>query len=402
MSNLRRLALLVLALFIMVVYQSTALAAANQNNKMLSPLASRNFWELNNAFTIYQEAAKNPWPIIPDEPHILKRGKKSDVVPVLRERLKITGDLPADDDHQGRQFDDALEAAVMVFQARHGIKPDGVVGDNTRFEMNVPPEVRIKQIAINMQRWADLANKLGDRFVMVNIPDFNLYLIDDGKRVLEMRAIVGKPDLPTPEISSKITQLEFNPYWNIPPTIAKRDIAPKMIEDPDYVYKNHIRAFAVEGDDSSQVSPRHIDWYRAAEEGVNYHLRQDPGTDNALGRVKFVFQNTKDVYLHDTPAKNLFSMDIRSFSHGCVRLENPFALVDYLMKDNPEWSQERMQEILDSGENKYVKVPHPISIFITYITAWVDEDGRVNFRDDLYQLDDPDAPHTDPDADGNY
>lgn len=387
---------LALAFFLLLVAFQTATSVwADTLTSVIKPtsaLASRNFWQLNNALNIYQNATKSPWPTLPNDSRLLKVGMHSKAIPILRENLKITGDLPVDDDAGGRLFDSQLEDAVKVFQTRHGLKADGVVGETTREELNIPPELRVKQIAVNMQRWANLADKLGDRFVMVNIPDFHLYLVDAGRNVLSLRAIVGKKELPTPEITSRITQLEFNPYWNIPPKIAQRDIVPKMLDDSDYADKNHIRAFRVEGDDDSEVSPDNISWRRAADDGLNYHLRQDPGPDNALGQVKFIFPNDKDIYLHDTPAKNLFATDARDYSHGCVRLENPLALVSYLMKDNPEWDDVRTQEVLDSGDNKYIKVPNPIPIFITYITAWVDEDGRVNFRDDIYQLDGADAP----------
>lgn len=159
-----------------------------------------------------------------------------------------------------------------------------------------------------------------------------------------------------------------------------------MLNDHNYVYKMHIKAFRSE-DDDSPIDPNDINWQDADDNGLNYHLRQEPGPENALGLVKFEFQNTHDVYMHDTPAKNLFEMDIRDFSHGCIRLEQPFALAEYLLKDDPSWSDSYVQEILDEGKTKYVKVPHPIPIFITYITAWVDENGRVNFRNDVYQLD---------------
>ncbi len=351
-----------------------------------STLASKIFWELNDALTLYQNAQEHPWPVIPDETRVLSLGTKNKAVLLLRERLKMTGDLSAENDTGRKYFDADLEDAVKVFQARHGMKADGVVGRDTRNALNIPPEVRVKQIAINMQRWANLSAQLGSRYVMVNIPDFHMYLIDEDRTVLTLKAIVGKRDLPTPELSSKITKIEFNPDWDIPDKIAQNDIAPKVLNDPDYLYRMHIRVFK-NPSSHHEISPNNIDWESAAENGLNYHLRQDPGPDNALGLVKFEFQNTEDVYMHDTPAKNLFDVDIRDFSHGCIRLENPFALVEYLMKDDPDWNEQHMQEILDSGKPNHVKVTHPIPIFITYITAWVDDEGRLNFRDDIYQQD---------------
>ncbi|MHB1946606.1 MAG: L,D-transpeptidase family protein [Gammaproteobacteria bacterium] len=395
MSHLfmHRLGLSILISFIIVLLTSYS-HAANQNltpTQQLSSIATRNFWQLNDALSFYENAAKQPWPIIPDDPAVLKLGTRNAVVVLLRERLRLTGDLLPENDIGGKRFDSQLEDAVVNFQNRNGLKADGAVGNDTRAELNIPPDIRIKQIAINMQRWANLSDKLGSRFILVNIPEFHMYVFDDNQKVLNMRAIVGKRDLPTPEISSRVTRIVFNPYWNIPPKIAQRDIVPKMLADPGYVYKMHIRAFRQEDDDNSQISPNYINWSRAEENGLNYHLRQDPGPDNALGQVKFEFANTHDVYMHDTPAKSLFDNDIRDLSHGCIRLENPFALVEYLMKDDPKWNDATMQDILDSGTTHYVRVGKPIPIFVTYITAWVDDDGRVNFRDDVYQQDDPEA-----------
>lgn len=378
-----------LALFLLtclgVALSTTAIAAASL--KQPSAMATKNFWLLNNALSTYQSAAKQPWEFLPDYPHLLKEGKRSNVILLLREHLRLLGDLTPENDIGGNVFDDQLTDAVKNFQIRHGLKADGAVGDDTRTVLNISPEMRAKQMAINMQRWANLADKLGDRYIMVNIPDYHMYLVDNNQLMMSMRAIVGKPDLQTPELSSKVTRVIFNPYWNIPAKIAQRDIVPKMLDDPGYMYRMHIRAFQEEDRDNSQVDPGAINWHRAAMNGLNYHLRQDPGPENALGLVKFEFQNNHDVYMHDTPAKNLFDQGVRSLSHGCIRLENPFVLAEYLLKDNQDWNENYIQEVLDDGKTKYVKVPRPIPIFLTYITAWVDEAGRVNFRDDLYQLD---------------
>lgn len=352
-----------------------------------STLASVNFWQLNKAITLYQNAAQQEWPIIPDNPYLLKIGTRSNTVLLLRERLKLTGDLDPMDDIGGKRFDYQLSNAVKNFQARHGLKADGSVGNGTRIELNIPPETRAKQIAINMQRWADLASQLGDRFIIVNIPDFHMYLYDHNQKMLSLRAIVGKPDLQTPEITSKVTRIVFNPYWNIPNTIAKKDIAPKMLEDPHYASRMHIKVLTSEQEDASEISPWRVNWSAASYGNFNYHLRQEPGADNALGLVKFEFQNSHDVYMHDTSAKDLFNTDNRDYSHGCIRLENPFSLAEYLLKDDQRWNEERIQQIIEAGHTKYVKVPQPIPIFIVYITAWVDDEGRVNFRDDLYQMD---------------
>ena len=380
---------LTLFLFILLISLSTTRLFADEpvDTTQYSTLASTNFWQLNKAIALYQSAAQQEWPIIPDNPYLLKVGTRSSSVILLRERLKLTGDLDPMDDIGGKRFDYQLSNAVKNFQTRHGLKADGSVGNETRIELNIPPETRAKQIAINMQRWADLASKLGDRFIIVNIPDFHMYLYDHNQKMLSLRAIVGKPDLQTPEIMSKVTRIVFNPYWNIPNTIAKKDIAPKMLDDPGYISKMRIKVLTSQQDDATEVSPWRVNWSAAMRGNFNYHLRQEPGADNALGLVKFEFQNSHDVYMHDTSAKDLFNTDNRGYSHGCIRLENPFSLAEYLLKDDQRWNEERIQQIIEAGQTKYVKVPQPIPIFIVYITAWIDDEGRVNFRDDLYQMD---------------
>ncbi len=387
---MQRLAILVFVV-LFVIGQTTTITLAYRNSSVIPSqnLASKNFWQLNQALAFYQKASQQYWPMIPSHPSVIKLGTKSHSVLILRERLLMTGDLSPYDDQGGSRYDYRLREAILSFQERHGLKADGAIGNDTRNELNVSPAVRMQQIALNMQRWAALSSKLknDDRFIIVNIPDFHMHLYENHHRILSLRAIVGKPDLQTPEIASKITRIVFNPYWNIPNKIAKKDIAPKMLEDPGYLHRMHIRIFKTEDDDSGQITPGRVNWESAAESGLIYHLRQDPGPDNALGQVKFEFQNSHDVYMHDTSAKNLFETDIRDYSHGCIRLENPFALVNYLMKDSPNWSEERLQEILATGKTRYVKVPVPIPIFVTYITTWVDEEGRLNFRNDVYNLD---------------
>lgn len=354
--------------------------------------AKYNYQQLNKALSQYQSAASTQWPLIPDYPALLKLRTRSHSVQILRERLEISGDLTAENNKGGSTFDYELGEAVKKFQIRHGLKPDGTVGRMTRNALNISAEERLKQLELNIQRWGELSDKVSSRFIMVNIPDYHLYLVDNDQIIMTMKAIVGKPDLPTPEIASKVTRIVFNPAWNIPKKIARRDIIPKILEDPSYLDRMHIRVYRNETEDSPRINPYYINWWNAQNNEFSYNFRQDPGNDNALGLIKFEFQNTYDVYMHDTPAKDLFSKDVRSFSHGCIRLEKPFELAAYLMKDDPEWSEEKTQDILNIGRTKYVRIPKPIPIFITYLTAWVDDEGRINFRDDVYQQDQENEP----------
>ncbi|MDR3477305.1 MAG: L,D-transpeptidase family protein [Gammaproteobacteria bacterium] len=341
---------------------------------------------LQAVLALYQDAVTHPWPLVPDTGNLLKLGSNNDAVTLLRERLIRSHDLPISD-HLSRTFDHPLADAVKLFQARHGLTVDGVVGNDTLNQLNVPADMRVKQILLNMQRWADLSHRLGHRYVLVNIPEYRLHLVDNDKEVLTIRAIVGKTDWPTPELSSTITRIVFNPHWSVPRMIAQNDIVPKMIENPSYLNDNNIRIFNSEEEGSGEISSDEVDWQGAEENGFHYHLRQDPGDKNALGLVKFEFQNSQDVYLHDTPVKSLFSQDKRDLSHGCVRLEKPFDLVAYLIQNDTRMDDGKVKDIIDTHRTNYFRIKNPIPIYLTYVTAWVDDTGVVNFRDDIYHLD---------------
>jgi murein L,D-transpeptidase YcbB/YkuD len=362
------------------VSDSTPPAAVNKNYTLLAEV-----------LPLYEHALIVPWPTIPETSRLLHKGSNNQTVLLLRERLQATRDLPLVMPNTTK-FDKALEVAVKLFQWRHGLKADGVVGAGTRAALNVSPEVRVQQIRTNMQRWAQLSNQLQGRYVLVNIPEFQLHLIDDDSEVLTMKVIVGKPTRQTPELTSHITRIVFNPKWNVPAMIAKNDIVPKVIENPAYLNSEGIRIFNSDQSDSYELSRSDIDWEDARANGFPYNFRQDPGAKNALGLVKFEFQNTHDVYMHDTPAKNLFASDVRDFSSGCIRLEKPFALVDYLTLHDDRIDAEKIQDTLASQKTTYFRVDNPLPIVVAYLTAWVDDKGYTHFADDIYHLDDPSQP----------
>lgn len=367
-------------------YYSQASSTINNDNTPNTPQPNKNYMSLQVELGRYQIASQKPWLPIPEHAKY-RLDKHYESVALLRERLEVTGDLNPNDTIDKTLYDEPLVAAITQFQTRHGLKADGVAGKMTLGELNVLPQVRIRAIQLNMQRWAVLSKQLGDRYIMVNIPDYQLYLFDNGQQVLTMKAVVGKPTLQTPELTSRITRLVFNPYWHVPDKIAVNDIAPKVKEDPYYLSDMHIRVFVRKTGHSEEINGNEIDWENVQHDNVAYDFRQEPGDDNALGLVKFEFPNKYDVYLHDTPVKSAFEQEQRDLSHGCIRLERPFDLVTYLMKDNPKWDEQHTQEILDSHQTKYVSVTRPIPIFITYITVWTDENGVVNYRNDIYQRD---------------
>lgn len=387
MRRLHYLFICIAMLINVTVYAAPADISYQTSFMELSPeqfIAKKNSTELRGMLKTYEAAATHSWPQFTEEDG-LKRGAKSKQVLLLRERLVLLGDIALDKDYFSERFDSRLADAVKQFQTRHGLTPDGVIGKNTRSALNVLPQDRSKQILANIQRWDTLSNQLGNRFVMVNIPDFNLYLYENNQLVLKMKTIVGKPDWPTPELSSVIKTIEFNPDWNIPRKIIIKDIIPKLLENYNYLNEMHIRAFTNDG--TAEIEPNSIDWQQLDENNLDFSMRQDPGADNALGLVRFEFANTYAVYLHDTPAKSLFDKDYRALSHGCVRLERPFDLVEYLMRDSTKWSLDKLQAIIDSGKTAHINVPNPLPVYLTYLTAWIDENGKINFRDDIYGLD---------------
>jgi murein L,D-transpeptidase YcbB/YkuD len=287
----------------------------------------------------------------------------------LSARLAASGDLSVpktQDGKPGPVSPEAVTAAISRFQKRHGLEPTGKADDDTLAELNVPVGDRIRQIELNMERWRWLPSSLGDRYIYVNVPEFRMELVDRGRKAIDMAVVVGKQQSQTPVFSDRMTYIELNPAWNVPSTIANDEIFPKLASDPGYLASHNMEIVDTGGT------------------GGGSRIRQRPGPDNPLGQIKFMFPNEYDVYLHDTPADHLFSRSERDFSHGCIRLERPVQLAEYLLKQDPDWSGTRIREAIVSGEQKTVKLPEPIPVHILYFTAWVEDDGTVQFRKDVY------------------
>jgi L,D-transpeptidase YcbB len=272
---------------------------------------------------------------------------------------------------------------------RFGLIPDGIVGSSTLDVLNVSAKDRLTQILINLERWRQMPHDLGERYVEVNIPDFSLKVVDQGKVVQTMRVIVGRKDRPTPTFIGRMTYLEFNPYWTVPPKIAKKDILPKIQNDPSFLIRKQIRVFENWNATAAELDPLSIDWNALSDEKFPYRLRQEPAVSNALGQIKFMFPNKLNVYLHDTPSKELFLRRQRNFSSGCVRVENPFKLAAYLLNADDNWSPPKLRHILDdeSKKPKVILLKKPVPIYLLYWTTWVEDDDSVHFRNDIYGYD---------------
>jgi murein L,D-transpeptidase YcbB/YkuD len=324
--------------------------------------------------------SRGGWPRVPPVER-LRLGNRHPAVIALRKRLAVTGDLDA---HAGLTdiYDSYVEAAVRRFQARHGISIDGIVRPETVSRMNVPCDVRIGQLKTNVGRLKGLSKDLGERYVMVNIPAAQVEAVENGVAVGRYTAVVGRPDRPSPDVNSKITAVNFNPYWTVPVSLVRRDLEPLMQKDPTYLTTEHIHIYDMHG---HELQPSQIDW--KSNDAVNYRFRQDPGDFNSLGTMRIQFPSPDGVYMHDTPEKGLFGSDMRFHSSGCVRVQNVRELVEWLLRDTPGWSHQQIDATVKSGARVDAKLTKPVPVHWVYITAWATPDGIVQFRDDIYNKD---------------
>jgi murein L,D-transpeptidase YcbB/YkuD len=286
----------------------------------------------------------------------------------------------------GDRFDEALAEAVRRFQERHGIEPDGKVGARTLAELNVPVERRRRQVELNLERWRWIPRALGDPHVVVNIPGFGLELVRGGAAAWRTRIVVGKAYTPTPVFSDRIVAVVVNPPWNVPESIAVEEYLPELRENPRALERRGFRLLEGSGEKARVVDPRTVNLKALAEGRFPYRIRQDPGPDNALGRLKFQLTNDFQIYLHDTPTRGLFHRSGRGLSHGCIRVEKPLELAERLLGES---SQDLLREALDKTEERHLSLKPPVPVHILYLTAWVDEGGVLRFAPDVYQLDGP-------------
>lgn len=324
--------------------------------------------------------ARGGWPAVPVTER-LRLGNRHPSVVALRKRLAIAGDIEAAAG-SGDVFDSYVEAAVRRFQARHGVTVDGVVRPQTFTMLNIPAPVRLAQLKTNLVRLRSMSGHLGPRFVVCNIPAAQIEAIEGGVAVSRHVAVVGKPDRPSPDINSRIVEINFNPFWTVPVSIVRRDLIPKMQAEPDYLEKNRIRIF---DQHHNELRPAQINWY--SQEAVNYMFKQDPGDLNSLGSIRINFPSKDGVYMHDTPSKNLFGEDFRFHSSGCVRVQNVRELVSWLLADTSTWSRQEIDQVIKSGERKDARVAKPVPLYWVYVTAWATPDGVVQFREDIYDRD---------------
>ena len=327
---------------------------------------------------------KGGWPQIAPGP-TLRAGMDDERMPVIRRRLAITGDLPASADNRSRIFDENLERGIEQFQYRHNLDQDGAIGPQTLAAMNVTVDDRIDQIRVTLERIRWVFRDIEDEFIITNIAAFRTFLVRDREVAWSARSQVGRYYRQTPVFKAELKYLQFNPTWTVPPGILSKDILPRVKQDPGYLATKNMDLVDRDG---NKVDPATVDWSQySARRLPPYQFVQRPGPTNALGRVKFIFPNPHFVFLHDTPSKALFERTERTFSSGCIRVENPFELAELLLNDPEQWNPGTMRQLLDSEKPRTVFLKEPMTVMLLYSTVGVADEKVVRFFNDIYQRD---------------
>lgn len=346
------------------------------------------YLKLRDALVQYRRIKeKGGWPQIEDQ-DVLRLNDTAKVVVALRKRL-LPQQQVNEQDSSYFVYDQKVKDAVTDFQKRHGLTVDGIYGPETYKALQVSIDERIDQILLNMERWRWLPKDLSssnkqDRYIMVNIPAYRVSVMENEKEVMRMKAIVGKTMHSTPVFSHQISYLMFAPYWNVPNSIVEDEIKPKLLRNPNWLSSQDMEMVTTFGPNAKWVPVSRVNWSAMTRHNFDYRIRQRPGPNNSLGRVKFMFPNEYNVYLHDTPADHLFSEPERDYSHGCVRVERPADLATYLLQDKAGWNESRVKRAMNAKEQQRVNLPENVPVHLVYFTAWVEKDGSVHFREDLY------------------
>jgi murein L,D-transpeptidase YcbB/YkuD len=309
-----------------------------------------------------------------------KLGEKDSCLYELKSRLFEIGDLKTKD--TSSVFDKTLELSLKNFQKRHGLTETGVLNKNTLTELNTPISKRIKQIMVNLERLRWLPQEIEPECIIVNIPEFKLHVFENHKPISESKVVVGKMATQTSIFRGELSSVVLNPYWGIPNSIAVNEILPKLKKSTAYLSRNRIEVFRKNG----IVNPNTLNWSQY-HKSLPYNFRQKPGVNNSLGKIKFLFPNNYSIYLHDTPSQELFGETNRAFSHGCIRVQNPRNLAEYILRNDPKWTIKDIENVLKTDIEKKISIKPVVPVYLLYLTAWVDHSGQLNFRKDIYGLD---------------
>jgi murein L,D-transpeptidase YcbB/YkuD len=346
-------------------------------------------WEPSNKYYIalkqklisYREIEKKgvfPKIILPKK--ALKLSEKDSCLVHVKNYLALSGDLKYND--KSPFFTDSLVKAISRFQTRMGLNNQGVLGVATAKEMNIPIAFRIKQIMINLERLRWFPDEVEDNFLLINIPEYKLYVFENKKRIMDLKVIVGKEATRTSIFKGNISLIVLNPYWNVPTSIINKEMLPSLKRNSNYLAKNNLELLS----GNTIIDPLTVNW-NSFSGSIPYSIRQKRGDDNALGKMKFIFPNDFSIYLHDTPSKTIFNETNRAFSHGCIRVQNPMKLAQYILRNNSNWTQEKLQSGIEKKKTINIQIKPALPVYIVYFTAWIDNSGEINFRNDLYNLD---------------
>jgi len=358
-----------IAIAISIIFSANSFAIANDtpgNRTILIDPGKSQYDKLQNALQrLYEIQNKGGWQKITATQKYYLKGQTSPTITQIKERLSISGDFKSDD--RSPLFTDELVTAVQKVQSRFGFKQNGVVDGLLIKELNVPVEDRIAQLQLNMERFKNGQTEEDQTRLVVNIPEYKLHVYEGRKHVFDMDIVVGSEEHKTVTFDDEMTNIVFSPYWNVRPSIVENEILPAMQTNKNYLSDN---GYEITG----------------YENGLPV-IRQKPGPQNSLGQVKFVFPNEHGIYFHDTPAKGLFQYQKRTFSHGCIRLANPAKLAEYLLRNSPGWTEDKIKAAMKSGKEQWVTLPQKVAVSLSYYTAWVDEQGQLQLRQDIYGLD---------------
>lgn len=334
------------------------------------------------------EAVKNSggWGIVPDGPE-MRAGSRGKRVAALKRRLAASGDLLLSQHKESDLFDSSLADAVRRFQRRHGLSTSGIIDSVTFIAVNVRVEKRIEQIRANLERWRWLPHEIGQKMIIVNIADFKLSVVEDDSEIMTMKVVVGNPDRQTPVFSANMTQVLFNDYWIAPHHILASELINYMKADSNYLQSNGMVLLRGSGDSLEEIDPSTINFAELNPKDIDFRLRQGPGPSNIMGQVKFFLPNEYDVFLHDTPYREDFAKNVRMYSHGCIRLEKPFELAEYLLRSSSGWTKDTILAVVKRIERRLVNLRNPVPVHVLYGTAWVEKDGSMEFREDCYGKD---------------
>lgn len=359
-----------------------ALTAGDMANG-LNMLAPRylSYWMMKEDLAFFLGLENEPWPVLISDTTI-NPGQSNQLLPKIRERLKklrypLQNSISA-------TYDEELEKQLKNFQKNWGLNTDGVIGKGTLLALNTRPHELISRLKVNMERFRWLPLQEPRKYIIVNIANFDLAMIEGSDTLISMRAIVGKDYRETPVFDARMTYIVFGPSWTIPPTILKNDVIPELLKGPEYLKQKNMKLLRYNG---SEIAYSEIDWSKISRNNFPYMVKQNPGPENALGKVKFMFPNNYNVYIHDTPTRGYFARDDRAMSSGCIRVEKPFELAKLLLADSPEWPPEKIYTAMQQNKEQTAGLKTPVDVVLLYLTAWTDGNGRVQFRKDIYMRD---------------